>query len=211
MRFSAHVAQFRPQPEPSPASSAQPNSLLAIPTISSCFACASSVRFFGERKNARARSSAGTGHSHPQNARPTTSTNRPITTSDTTARGTTVFAAIIVVSAPSGHRAEMVSHPKPDIVPKPMPATNPMDSTANAATAIAVRRFLVFITAPYSADSVGLTTMARSVAPDAMEPAFSDTHTLSHAPQPLHFSGSTATRGLLDSPVSSMASYGHAS
>ena len=33
--------------------------------------------------------------------------------------------------------------------------------------------------------------MARSVAPETMEPAFSDTHTLSHAPQPLHLSSIT--------------------
>ena len=177
-----------------------------MPSISERFACSSAVRFLGERKNPRTRSSSGTGQIHPQNARPTASTSTAMMTMDTTARGTTVLVAIMVASAPSGHNAENVSQPKPESVPMLTPAISPADSTTKTAAATMVRSLFEFIAASYSVDSIGLTTMARSCAPDTMDPAFSDTHTLSHAPHPLHLSASTDTCGLAPSPVSSMAS-----
>ncbi len=108
-------------------------------------------------------------------------------TSEMTARGIMVFVAIMVPSAPKGHSAAMVSQPKPDRVPVLTPAIRPPAMTANTAAAMMVRRFLVFIGAPYA--SMGRTTMARSL--DLMEPEDSDRHTAWQAPQPLQRSSIT--------------------
>ena len=129
-------------------------------------------------------------------------------TMDITARGTRVLVANIVVNAPSGHSAEIVPHPNPESVPRFTPTINPMHSTAKTTAATMVRILLAFMIRPppYSSESSGRTTMARSVAPETLEPAFSDTHTLSHAPQPLHLSSITVGRGFAPSVESSMAS-----
>ena len=120
--------------------------------ISEFFFSASSRRFLGERKKSRTRSMSMVGHSHEQNARPNTSTSAAISTSDTTARGITVFVAIMVPSAPKGHSIENVSQPKPDIVPMLTPATSPaaMPTNTTAPTAVRSRRVFSFAASAFA-------------------------------------------------------------
>ncbi len=183
--------------------------------ISEFFASASWRRFLGERKKSRMRSMSMVGHSHEQKARPTSSTRAAMMSSDTTARGIIVLVAIMVPRAPRGQSMEMVSQPKPDMVPVLTPAIRPAESPTNTTAPTTVRTLRVFsffaslaavaffaafsavaascrfllsaMTSPYA--SMGRTTMARSV--DLMEPDDSDRHTAWQAPQPLQRSSTT--------------------
>ena len=154
---------------------------------------------------------SGTGHIHPQNARANRMMSSTMIASEMTARGTIILDASMVPSAPSGQRMEMSQNPGADMVPMPRFVTNPTATTTTTAVATRVRSVFdfIFIKAPYpSTSSSGWTTIARAVAPSEMDPFCSDTHTLSHAPHPLHVS--VRTTGRLFSS-SSMASYGQAS
>ena len=126
----------------------QLSSNLAISSASSRFACSSSRRFFGERKNARSLPSTGTGQIQPQNARPNKNTSSAMMMMLNTARGTKVLVANMVVMAPSGHSALKESKPKPDSVPMLMPAIKPTARTQNTAAATMVRILLNFMTTP---------------------------------------------------------------
>ena len=144
----------------------------------------------------------GTGQIHPQNARANSTMSTTAMRSEMTARGIMVLVAIMVSSAPSGHRSEMSCQPIADRVPTPTWVAKPTATRPMTASGMMMRSRLVF-TARTSYDSMGRTTMARSVAPAEMEPFCSETQTLSQAPQPLH--RSLMTKGRMFSS-SSMAS-----
>ncbi len=133
----------------------------------------------------------GTGHTQPQKARANSRMRASAMTIEMTARGSRVFVAIIVASAPKGHRSEMSCQPMADSVPTPTWVANPTLMTPMTARGMIVRSRLVFTGAALLYDSRGRTMMARSVAPAEMEPFCSETHTLSQAPQPLQASAIT--------------------
>ena len=129
-------------------------------------------------------------------------------TIDTTACGTSVFVAIIVVSAPQraqgrdGAPPEARQGPQLDAGDQPDTQDDEHDSGHDHANLACLHD-----PAPSHSVSNGRTTMARSVAPEAMEPVVSDTHTLSQAPQPTHLSAMTRGCGFAPPSDSSMASY----
>ena len=133
----------------------------------------------------------GTGHTQPQKARANSRMRASAITTEMTARGSRVLVAIMVASAPKGHRSEMSCQPMADSVPTPTWVANPTPMTPMTARGMMVRSRLVFTGAALLYDSRGRTMMARSVAPAEMEPFCSDTHTLSQAPQPLQASAIT--------------------
>ena len=94
-------------------------------------------------------------------------------TSETTARGTIIFEASMVPSAPSGQRIEMSQMPGAEMVPMPRFVTNPTAMTTMTAAAVRVRSVFefFFMRIPYpSTSSSGCTTIARAVAPSEIEP-----------------------------------------
>ena len=99
------------------------------------------------RSRAPARAAAPGTPNHRRPARPG-APGPPWRRSTRPACGTSVFVAIIVVSAPSGHRAATVPHPKPDSVPSWMPAISPTHRMTKIAAGDRVRSFVDFMTTP---------------------------------------------------------------
>jgi hypothetical protein len=72
---------------------------------------------------------SGTGQAQAQNALPTNNMSTMTTASEIKALGTSIFAASIVLSAPSGQRMKISIKPKADKVPIPQSVQNPIVTT----------------------------------------------------------------------------------
>ena len=81
----------------------------------------------------------GTGHNHPQKARPTNRHAITTNTRDTTARGMTVPLA----SAPMGQRSTRSFHPKAESVPVCKPAAKPTAAKTSIAIGTITLSFLL--------------------------------------------------------------------